>query len=315
MGNTDKNINELDDLLRKHFLADEDTYNENSRLIESNVLNEMVEEAPFYHQGEELVKKLERDFIKENKTRIKVLNSWLAYAAAVIVVLGTILTISLLNQNKPEEAMVIATGPDNKSHFYLPDSTSVWLNKNSSLTFLKSFKKRSVKLEGEAFFDVTKLKGKKFTIETQGIKTTVLGTSFNLSSTDKGINLVVVEGKVKMQGGSKSSQEIILTQGERGVYENMVDKLYSTPNMDDNFLAWKTEKLMFNGVNMLQVIETLSTHYNKNIIINEKNIGDCLIMTTFDNQRFEDVLNELKLILNIEYNFQGNKVIITGDGC
>ena len=46
----------------------------------------------------------------------------------------------------------------------LPDGSRVWLNENSSLTFDTNFLDRTVVLEGEAFFDVTKMEGKKFEI-------------------------------------------------------------------------------------------------------------------------------------------------------
>jgi hypothetical protein len=56
------------------------------------------------------------------------------------------------------------------SDYILRDGTKVKLNKNSSITFTSSFRKKNrvIDLTGEAYFEVTKDAAKKFIVRTQG---------------------------------------------------------------------------------------------------------------------------------------------------
>ncbi|MGK7388870.1 MAG: FecR family protein [Candidatus Cyclobacteriaceae bacterium M2_1C_046] len=80
----------------------------------------------------------------------------------------------------------------------LPDSTYVFLNKNSSLTYNENFNDRQVKLEGEAFFDVTKGEDP-FIVKTSLSEITVLGTTFSVRSTDNDLKVQVKKGTVEVK--------------------------------------------------------------------------------------------------------------------
>lgn len=82
---------------------------------------------------------------------------------------------------------------ENFEQVELPDSSVVYLNHNSKLTYDESFSPRRVKLEGEAFFCVND-GATPFVIETpEGEEVTVLGTEFNLIAS---IDIVAVEVEI-----------------------------------------------------------------------------------------------------------------------
>jgi hypothetical protein len=82
---------------------------------------------------------------------------------------------------------------ENFKQVELPDSSVVYLNHNSKLTYDKKFNSRRVKLEGEAFFSVNDGQTP-FVIETsEGDEITVEGTEFNLIAS---VNVVVVEVEI-----------------------------------------------------------------------------------------------------------------------
>lgn len=91
----------------------------------------------------------------------------------------------------------------------LPDSSVVYLNHNSKLTYDKDFSPRKVTLEGEAFFSVNDGETP-FVIETQkGDEVTVLGTEFNLVASIDFIALEVEIGLVTLRiGGGDIFKEI-----------------------------------------------------------------------------------------------------------
>jgi ferric-dicitrate binding protein FerR (iron transport regulator) len=91
----------------------------------------------------------------------------------------------------------------------LPDGSIVKLNAGSSISYPAEFSgnKREVRFSGEGFFEVAKDSSKPFIIESDGIFTKVLGTSFNLRSySNEGkINVAVVTGKVEVRQPADTS--------------------------------------------------------------------------------------------------------------
>jgi ferric-dicitrate binding protein FerR (iron transport regulator) len=102
-----------------------------------------------------------------------------------------------------ETKMMTMSTTDSAISFFLPDSSHIYLNKNSSLTYPENFSGsiRGVKLSGEAFFDVTPDAQKPFVIEAGNTETRVVGTSFNIREdrTTGKVEVSVVSGKVKFK--------------------------------------------------------------------------------------------------------------------
>lgn len=124
---------------------------------------------------------------------------------------------------------------------YLPDSTKVWLNADSHITYSGKFESRRVELEGEAFFSVRK-DSSAFMVLTKGTVTDVLGTSFNIKEqADSSVTLTVAEGTVKFSNTTgKNEESIIVKTSEKVVYKPGV-KLEKTRNPDPAFAAWREQ--------------------------------------------------------------------------
>ena len=83
----------------------------------------------------------------------------------------------------------------------LCDGTEVWLNANSKLVYPTAFieRERTVFLEGEAYFKVTK-DTKPFIVKTDYLQTKVLGTEFNVKSyTAEDSHVTLISGKVQVR--------------------------------------------------------------------------------------------------------------------
>jgi len=88
---------------------------------------------------------------------------------------------------------------DNFEQVELPDSSVVYLNHNSSLSYDKSFSPRTVKLKGEAFFSVNDGETP-FVIQTEdGEEVRVEGTEFFMSASVTGVVVEVESGIVLLQ--------------------------------------------------------------------------------------------------------------------
>ena len=100
----------------------------------------------------------------------------------------------------------------------LQDGSRVWLNAGSTMDYPNIFREdcRTVKLSGEAFFDVTTDKERPFLIETFACNVEVLGTKFNIeaNAVDSEFSTALLEGSVRLTENSTGSP-MILKPGEK----------------------------------------------------------------------------------------------------
>lgn len=91
----------------------------------------------------------------------------------------------------------------------LPDGSRVWLHPGSTIYFPSRFDDgvRQVKLVGEAYFQVRHDDSKPFIVDAGGLRTTVLGTEFNVNTSGRlGATVVLVSGSVRVEadGGNRT---------------------------------------------------------------------------------------------------------------
>lgn len=98
----------------------------------------------------------------------------------------------------------------------LSDGTEVWMNASSRLAFPTRFSgsRRTVTLEGEAYFKVAHDENRPFIIITDKMTTEVLGTEFNVKAyKDSEAHVTLVQGSVKVTL-PKAGQEVMLRPGD-----------------------------------------------------------------------------------------------------
>ena len=103
----------------------------------------------------------------------------------------------------------------------LPDGTEVTLNRYSSLTCPKRFEhdRRDVRLQGEAYFEVSKDARRPFTVEAGGMEVQVLGTHFNVEAypADTEVRTTLLEGSVAVST-DHGKKRLLLQPNEAAVY-------------------------------------------------------------------------------------------------
>lgn len=101
----------------------------------------------------------------------------------------------------------------------LSDSTVVWLNAESSITYPVKFSgdSRKVAISGEVYFDVTHDKSKPFVVETEATKVKVLGTKFNIKAYqgDEAIYTTLLEGQVLVE--NSFGRKVIIKPDEQAI--------------------------------------------------------------------------------------------------
>ncbi len=197
----------------------------------------------------------------------------------------------------------------------LMDGSRVLLNQESSLSYGKDFNQsaRSVKLRGEAFFNVQRDELKPFIVDAGEIEVTVLGTSFNVySKSDSDLMEVIVEsGKVVVQAGTQS---LVLLPGEAGFY-NKSDQTLTKSQANPNHLAWRTHQLTFESSSFQEVKNTLERIFDVQILLDNEKLNACEITSIFKFRDLSEVMEILQLTIGFEYIRSEGSIKILSDGC
>lgn len=246
--------------------------------------------------------------------------NWVVQAAAVLV-LSFVFSGIYKSFNQSDQTQLVAkntTKPvyqEIQSAFgtqvkvELSDGTKVFLNSGSKLRFPQTFDnqaQRTVFLDGEGYFDVTKNKEQPFVVQVNHLNIKVLGTKFNVDAynDNKSISVALVEGSVVLQDHSEEgSKELMsLSPNQVATLDTTSQKLIKTdvPAMD-KYTAWVNGRIVFFGDPIQTVVNKLSKWYNAEIVISDKRLENYRFTGTFINEPLEQVLNVLSLTSKMNY--------------
>lgn len=240
---------------------------------------------------------------------------WFASAAAILLLLASVWAVQ---RTQPSPELVqFSTAANQKQEVLLPDGSRVWLNEESTLSYAKSFSlsDRQVILEGEAFFEVQKAEGKRFTILAAGTITEVIGTSFNLSAyANQPVAVQVVSGRVAF-ADAKKTEAVFLGPGEEAVLGAAATAPVKQTVTDPNFRAWQNGELHFANTSLEQLSKTLSGFYGQEVRLANPALGNCRFTAAFNNPALEEVLEVLKLTGNFTITRTPQGYLVSGQGC
>lgn len=200
----------------------------------------------------------------------------------------------------------------------LPDGSSVIISAGSKLNYPSSFDglaKREVYLDGQAYFDIKHNSAKPFVIYTGKLKTTVLGTAFNISawSNSDDITVTVTRGKVKVEDEDNRTIGVIIPDHQikyDKVNTNIVEKKVKSPE----YLKWKEEDLLLSDVSVAEAVELLEDRYKVKIHISDNQIKSKRFTTIIRKEEVLDkILNSISEFNGAVYRYDPDKSLIIID--
>lgn len=266
------------------------------------------------------IKPAEREIFPKHKLQRNPFSAVYRVAAAIAV----FLIASYLIWQQPSVEPVglrtlqsVSNGSINK--LILADGTLVWLKGNSTLTYPSDFSGdlRKVSLQGEALFEVAKDPKHPFIIQCGDLTTTVLGTSFNIKSITKNIEVVVLTGKVALTSATDKKGLIVLPN-QKAVYngeQRLFEKTES--EVDEKVAAVKDTQypMDFEDTRMEEIIRRIEGKFNVKVRITDSNVANCMITADFTDQSLEGTVNMISQALGFSYELKGSEVVVTGGGC
>ena len=122
-------------------------------------------------------------------------------------------------------------------------------------------------------------------------------------------------GVLGVVGYDKPSEKVILHPGEKAEFSKIAQTITKSTNEDENYMAWKTKKMVFNDEKLADIIQMLNKVYRSDIRLKNNNMADCRVTASFDNQSLDAVLNVLKATVDLNINKTGSSIELSGNGC
>ncbi|WP_430815307.1 FecR family protein [Carboxylicivirga sp. RSCT41] len=247
------------------------------------------------------------------------LTGWIQRIAAVLFL--PLLLLTAWNYFAPndsqlvdDEGVFVHSPEDEKTRFFLPDGTKGWLQANSSIQYsLVKGGERTVELDGEAFFDVTRIEEQPFIVCTNDFKVKVLGTRFNVLA-DKSLPVSKVyleEGSVEMLGVD-DTHHTLLVPGEEYMYNRENDRFNVSKGVEEEALAWTHGILLLKNKSLKESEIALERFYNIDIEIADKELEEMLVYAKIQHEQLDEVLEMARLILPISYTIEKPKKLTDG---
>lgn len=201
--------------------------------------------------------------------------------------------------------------PGGQYQVVLPDGTQVWLNSSSSLSYPTEFagNSRTVKLTGEAYFEVAKNKDKPFYVEMNNVQVKVLGTHFNISAyaDDNDLTTTLLEGSVQI---SKNGSLALLKPGQQAVIGNSANAIMVSKAHINEAMAWKNGYFMFNDDNIVDIMKKVSRWYDADVEY-KGNFADQRFGGMFTRSKsINDLLKNLEQIGNVHFKITGRRITV-----
>lgn len=264
---------------------------------------EIVEKAAFFQKpdfNEEKNLHLLQEKMKKSrpgKGRLLRLPTVLKIAAVLVLLLASGFFIYF---NASES---VITGTGQLSLLELPDNSKVRLNAESKIEYnpRKWEGRRTVQLDGEAFFEVEK--GSKFTVETSEGTVEVLGTSFNIINRPGFFIVTCFQGSVKV---THSGRESILLKNE--LYQVIEGNITQGTVIIEDTPGWVKNESSFRAVPFKFVLSEMERQFG--LKIKAENVdGEQLFSGSFSHSDLDTALKSITVPLGLNYKMEsGNKV-------
>lgn len=221
---------------------------------------------------------------------------------------------------------IYETGYGEVKEIVLDDNSIVRMNANSKLYWDSNWYRRgvrNVRINGEAFFNVAHMDGRRFFVNTSDLTIMVTGTAFNVTSRRDETKVYLESGEVYLQlnrenedGDSGLLPEkavdntgLRMTPGEKLIYSTVTEKLQQENNLTvEQAASWKTGELIFKGIPLRDVLQELTDVYGKSFVVQDSTLFDKIIDVGMPYSDWETVKELMGFMINVKITESENKV-------
>lgn len=316
--------------------ANEDYY---TSLLNAIAIVDISEETTLHNKETEIIKAKENTknnierHIKNlyfNKKRFFHIIT-IAIAACILLFVSIGVNIYQYSDNKRNTSTSIAlaepitnvintyyTNSGVKGRIILPDSSIVWLNSCSQITYPSKFATghREIEFEGEGYFEVKKNPNSPMIVKTpKGMKIKVLGTKFMIKSytDDNYEEATLISGKITISNSLDNKAKGIETEMNPGETISFGKKLKQTHSYNVDTLkrsAWKRGELLFEQMPLKEVCKILERWHGVKIVVLDKSLYSYTFTAEFGSESMTQIMELMKFTMPISYTINDNTIKI-----
>jgi len=180
---------------------------------------------------------------------------WAAVAASVLII------ISVGWFLRPVAPALLASAGDTAFTYTSADGSEVVLRPHSKLFALSSKDHEvHVRLQGEAFFDVTHNPNRTFSVEANNGRISVLGTRFNVSTWGRSTTVYLEKGKVRFEN-IDTGKAVFLAPGEQSSLSARGNLQPPKATAGEEYVDWIGNEMIFTKRPLDLILAEMSQQY------------------------------------------------------
>lgn len=330
-----KNNFDINELIVRKFSGEASV--EDNRIIENwvnesqenidlfNDLNDIWQSSGSSNSSEEeydieqaIINFIQRTHVaKEKEIRKNQIFNILRYAA--IFILALTIPFTYWFAQKPKTAAdtftTVYCAFGDKTTVILPDSSQVWLNSGSKITFSNNFKNgmRQLYLEGEGYFTVKKDAENPFLINTSELNVKVLGTEFNLKAypDEDDVSVTLVSGSLQVNNSESTAMVVpnqkLLYKKETHVLtvEDLTDLAPET--------EWTNGRLVFRNTSLEELERKLERWFDVEIEFADETVKTRRFSGTLERESILEVISYFGISQYVDYHIKGNVITFNSE--
>ncbi len=263
---------------------------------------------PIFHRIYYTISQLD-DKPQKRKVFLRILQVAAAFIVGILIA-SAVYYSSNYNAVEPSTHVEFVSTTGFRNQFKLPDGTTGWLGQDSKIKYHLNRKgQRFVKLDGLAYFDVSRNPQRPFIVNTpSNLDVKVLGTRFNISSYtgDEVCEVVLEKGSVSLSLEDRNLGE--MNPNERVVYHPEKNSFTKTIVNALDYIAWKDGKLIFNDASLEEACFKLGKFYNADFELQVKELSGQKVRLHLEDESLEEALRLISMLMPLEYKIEERKM-------
>jgi ferric-dicitrate binding protein FerR (iron transport regulator) len=237
---------------------------------------------------------------------------WVASATAAAALLVLAIGWERLRDRpgtKPDLATEeFVTGAGELATARLGDGSVVRLAPRTQLRVISWGRERQVSLTGRAFFAVAAHQDRPFRVLAGAAEAVVLGTRFEIETSNDDLRLLVVEGRVALTASQGTTREVA-AGNEARVVDGTASPAVRVQNPGDR-LRWVGRFLAFQNTPLDQVIADIGRLYPVRIELGDPALAVETVTAWFVDRPLDEVIQSVCLALSVSCVHQAATVVI-----
>lgn len=260
------------------------------------------------------------EFLKAAEARNR--RGWYAGIAAVLLPLLVFVSLHVFRENNTafstgitaEKWDTVSNHTSGTVKAILPDGSAIWLTAKSRISYQPARyadAERTVRLDGEAFFDVDADPLHPFIVHHGNISTKVLGTAFNIEAygNEEDIRISLVRGKVAVHTTGDTAMHY-LAPGEQLIYRRGSGKYSVKPVLYSDASTWTNGWMILDDVPLKAALQRLERQYGLQIVVSAGITDNRTITAVFKGGTYQEILHNMLFSHRLRYTEKGKRIYI-----